>query len=148
MHTEIKFLEAMSFETNTRGHKIIMDTVESTGGQNKGMTPKEMVLNGVCGCSAMDVISILRKMRQMPDSFNVTAEAEKTTTTPSYFSKIHLQYLIDGKVEKDNAVKAVTLSMTKYCGVSYMISQTTEISYDIILNGENVFTGFAEFVDV
>ena len=84
----------------------------------------------------------------MPDSFKVTAEAEKTTTTPSYFSKIHLQYLIDGKVEKDNAVKAVTLSMTKYCGVSYMISQTTEISYDIILNGENVFTGFAEFVDI
>lgn len=148
MHTQITFTQDMAFQTDTRGHKVMMDAMENVGGHNLGMTPKEMVLNGVCGCSGMDVISILRKMRELPDSFKVTADAEKTTTTPSYFSKIHLQYLIDGKIEKEKAIKAVSLSMTKYCGVSYMISQTADITYDIVLNGEVVFSAQAEFVDV
>ncbi|GIX41152.1 MAG: osmotically inducible protein C [Leptospiraceae bacterium] len=122
----------MEMESEIRGLKVTMDAKEEDGGLNKGQTPKELVLSGLCGCTGMDVIAILKKMRSLPESFTIEAEATLTEEHPKVFNNIHLKYIAKG-VEKEKLEKAVKLSQEKYCGVSAMLRKTAEITYEIIV---------------
>jgi putative redox protein len=122
----------MVFEADVQGFKILMDADPSVGGQNMGPRPKPLTLVSLAGCTGMDVISILKKMRIEPDYFNVSVEGELTEEHPKYFHKIKVIYEIKGKgIEYEKVEKAVTLSQERYCGVSAMLKAVAEISHEI-----------------
>ncbi|MCB0418651.1 MAG: OsmC family protein [Bdellovibrionales bacterium] len=114
-------------------------------GEDAAMNPKELVLAGVSGCTAMDVVALLRKYRQPADSFEVEAETTLTSGHPAIFEKVDLRFVVKGKVEPEKLIEAVTLSQTKYCGVSAMIAKAAPIHYVIELNGEEIHRGNAHF---
>ncbi|MEA3504743.1 MAG: OsmC family protein [Bacteroidota bacterium] len=129
-----KFIEGMAFETELGGHKIIIDAEEKVGGKNLGASPKPLILSSLSGCTAMDVISILRKMRVEVESFTVDVEANSTDEHPKYYDKIKLIYRFKGKdLPMKKLEKAVSLSQDRYCGVSYMLSKTVDLSHKIII---------------
>ena len=108
------------------GHSIIVD-----GDKAGGNSPMELVLIGLCGCTGYDVVSILRKKRELFTSLEVRAEAERAAEPPSVYTKIKLIYRIGGKVSRKAAEDAVQLSKGKYCSVSAMLDKTVKISAEI-----------------
>lgn len=129
---ELTFNEGMSFEVEVNGHKFMIDADEKVGGKNLGPRPKPLVLAGLGGCTGMDVVSILRKMRVEPEFFNIVVSAESTEEHPKYYNKIHLEYQFRGKdLQMDKLEKAVNLSKERYCGVSEMLRHAAEITSEI-----------------
>lgn len=127
-----KWVQGLSFESTANEHLIKLDTTTEGGGNNTGMSPKQMLLAAIAGCSGMDVVGILDKMKASYSSLEIIAEAEQTDTHPKVFKFIHLIYksnIIEEHFEK--LQKAIDLSMEKYCGVSAMLSKHCEISYTI-----------------
>ncbi|NUN05973.1 MAG: OsmC family protein [Bdellovibrio sp.] len=123
-----------------------MDAKPEVGGKNLGPTPKEFLLASICGCSGMDVASILGKMRLNIVSCQVNAQTETTAGYPAIFTTVHLQFVVESPDAKsEQVIKAATLSMTKYCGVSAMVVKASPIRYDVVLNGTTVFSGDADF---
>lgn len=108
------------------GHTITVD-----GDKRAGNSPMELVLIGLCGCTAYDVVSILRKKRELLTSLEVTAEAERAPTPPSVYTEIRLVYKVGGKVGHKAVEDAVELSEKKYCSVAAMLNKTAKISYRI-----------------
>lgn len=146
MDLNLHWHSGMSFTSQIRGHETPIDAALSVGGTNRAPTPKELVLTGVAGCSAMDAIAYLRKYKIEPLGFDIKTEAELTNSTPKIFSKVHLRYQFMGdNLDKEKVIKSVETSMTKYCGVSLMISKSCPITYDVELNGEKIFSGEAKF---
>ncbi len=126
--------EAMSFETTLNGHKIILDADEAVGGTDKGPRPKALLLVSLAGCTAMDVISILGKMRVQPEAFRIETNGELTEEHPKYYHKLHLRYVFKGKdLPVDKLEKAVSLSQERYCGVSAMLSKAATITHEIVI---------------
>ncbi len=130
---QVKWVEKLEFvaETNS-GHGIILD-----GPDGFGARPLEMVLLGLAGCTAMDVISILKKKRQQVTDFRVRVSAKRAEEHPKVYTDIHVEYLLKGKEIKEAAVKrAIELSETKYCSVSAMLTKAANItnSYQIVEN--------------
>ncbi|HPK05317.1 MAG TPA: OsmC family protein [Bacteroidales bacterium] len=126
--------EAMSFETTLNGHKIILDADEAVGGTDKGPRPKALLLVSLAGCTAMDVISILGKMRVQPEAFRIETDGELTEEHPKYYHKLHLRYVFKGKdLPVDKLEKAVSLSQERYCGVSAMLSKAATITHEIVI---------------
>ncbi len=122
----------MAFEAEANGHKITLDAKEKSGGKNRGPRPKPMLLVSLAGCTSMDVISILKKMRVEPEDFQVETSGEETEDHPKHYSKIHIKYIFKGKdLPKDKLEKAVNLSQEKYCGVSHMLAKAAEITHEI-----------------
>ncbi len=131
-----KWLENMSFESEINGHKIIIDAKEEVGGQNRGPRPKPMMLAALGGCTSMDVVSILKKMRIELKSLNVIVEGELSEDHPKRFLKMHVIYEVEGDdLPLDKIEKAVSLSEEKYCGVSAVYKQVMEITSEIRLKG-------------
>lgn len=129
---EVTFNEGMSFEVDVNGHKFMIDADEQVGGKNLGPRPKPLLLAGLGGCTGMDVISILRKMRIEPEFFNVIVSAESTTEHPKFYHKIHIEYQFRGKdLVMEKLEKAVNLSQERYCGVSEMLRKASEITSEI-----------------
>jgi putative redox protein len=122
----------MSFIAETgSGHAVVMDGAPEAGGRNLGPRPMEMVLAGTGGCSAFDVVLILKKGRQAVTACDVSLQAERAETDPKVFTRIHLHYRIKGKNVKPEAVaRAIELSKDKYCSASIMIGKTAEITHD------------------
>jgi len=110
----------------TSGHEIVVD-----GDKNCGNSPMELVLIGLCGCTAFDVASILRKKREPFTSLEVRAEAERAPQPPTVYTKIKLLYRVGGSVSKKAVEDAVKLSEEKYCSVAGMLKHTAEIRYQI-----------------
>jgi putative redox protein len=110
----------------TSGHEIVVD-----GDKNCGNSPMELVLIGLCGCTAFDVASILRKKREPFTSLEVRAEAERAPQPPTVYTKIKLLYRVGGSVSKKAVEDAVKLSEEKYCSVAGMLKHTAEIRYRI-----------------
>ena len=110
------WLENMAFETQVSGHKIILDADESAGGEDRGPKPKPLVLSALAGCTGMDVIYTLKKMRILPSYFNVAVDASTTDEHPKYYNKIHLIYEFKAKdnLEQGKVETAVRLSQEKY----------------------------------
>lgn len=126
--------EAMSFETVVNGHKLIIDADEAVGGRNLGPRPKPLLLVALAGCTAMDVVSMLGKMRVQPDAFRVNVEGELTEEHPKVYHKLHVQYIFRGEnLPMDKLEKAVNLSQEKYCGVSAMLSKAAQITHEIVV---------------
>ena len=113
------------------GHSVVMDGAPEAGGRNLGVRPMEMLLLGLGGCTAFDVVSILRKSRQQMVDCEIEIEAERAGDIPKVFTKIHLHFTISGKdLDQKKVAKAVTLSADKYCSASRMFEKTATITHD------------------
>jgi len=122
----------MAFVAETgSGHAVVMDGAPEAGGRNIGLRPMEMVLAGTGGCSAFDVVLILKKGRHQVSACDVSLQAERADSDPKVFTRIHLHYRVKGKNLKPDAVaRAIALSKEKYCSASIMIGKTAEITSD------------------
>lgn len=130
----------MAFEWEVNGHKIMIDAMENVGGEDKGARPKTFMLASLGGCTAMDVISILKKMRvtEMLEDFNVNVSGELTEEHPKHFIAMHVDYIFTPKegVELPMAKleKAINLSEERYCGVSEVYRKAgIKMTSDIII---------------
>jgi putative redox protein len=133
---DVQWNSEMAFRAIVNGHEFMLDLDEENGGKDQGPRPKPLLLISLGGCTAMDVISILKKMRVEPDFFNVKVEGEVTEEHPKHFTKIHLIYEFRGKdLPLDKIQKAIDLSQDKYCGISYTLQKVVELTSEIkILN--------------
>lgn len=147
MFSKLSWVSQMEFKANTRGHENTLDATFESGGLNKGANPKEYLLQGIAGCSAMDAIFYLNKHKEKPLTFDIEIEADLTEKTmPIYFKEVRLKYIFLGDgLNKEKVIASVEKSMTKYCGVSYMVNKVVPIKYEILLNGESIFSGIAKF---
>ena len=121
--------------TNEDGNILLMDGAPDIGGHGKGMRPMQLLLVAVGGCSAIDVILILKKQKQIIESFEVEVEGEKEKIESySLFRNVTLHFKIKGKVDLDKAERAVKLSIEKYCSVSKTLEPTAKINYKVSVN--------------
>lgn len=128
----VSWLENMAFETEINGHKIVIDAVEDVGGENKGPRPKPFMLAALGGCTAMDVVSILKKMRVKLDDFKAIVSGDLTEEHPKHFYKMHVVYEFTGKNLPVNKLeKAINLSEERYCGVSESYRKAMELTSEI-----------------
>lgn len=128
----LNWLDGMAFEAEVNQHKFIVDANETVGGKNRGPRPKPLLLAALAGCTGMDVVSILEKMRVQTDGFRLETEASLSDEHPKVYTDIKLVYIFKGKdLPMDKLQKAVELSQEKYCGVSAMLKPVTRLSYEI-----------------
>ncbi|MDH3514189.1 MAG: OsmC family protein [Gammaproteobacteria bacterium] len=117
--------------TADSGHTVIMDGAPEAGGRNKGSRPMELVLIGTGGCTAFDVMHILRKSRQEVTGCVAEVEAKRAETDPKVFTNIHIHFVITGKnLDAKKVQHAIELSATKYCSASIMLAKTAKITHD------------------
>lgn len=129
---KISWKDKMAFSAEVNGHEIMLDAAEKVGGENRGPRPKPLMLVALAGCTGMDVVSILKKMRVEVEDFNVSVEGDLTEEHPKQFSKMHVIYEFKGKdLPMDKLQKAVNLSEERYCGVSATYRQAMEITSEI-----------------
>jgi putative redox protein len=132
--TNVKWTGGMSFDAILDGHKITIDADEKVGGENRGPKPKPLILVALAGCTGMDVISILNKMRVELDGFDVDVEASMTDEHPKYYNSFTIVYKFKGKdLPLSKLEKAVDLSQERYCGVSEMLKKSSKIDHKIIV---------------
>lgn len=122
----------MSFKTSLNGHEIILDAEKNVGGEDKGPPPKPFMLIALGGCTGMDVISILKKMRVDVEDFHVKVEGELTEEHPKHYHKMHTIFEFKGKnLPMDKIKKAVKLSEERYCGVTKTYRQAMKLTSEI-----------------
>jgi len=119
------YLEAI----NEQGIIVKMDGSPEIGGQDLGARPMQLVLMALGGCTSMDMLSMLAKMREPVKRYKVTVDAERATEHPMVFTKIHIHYILEGNLKKENVEKAINLSMDKYCSVTHMLNSTATITH-------------------
>lgn len=145
MKTLTVWNEKMLFTGEADGRKVAMDAKAPIGG-GSAPTPKELVALGVSGCTAMDVVALLRKYKQPLESLEVDADVAMTEGAyPVVFKEIRLTFRLKGALDAEKVKEAVQLSQTKFCGVSAMIAKACPITYTIQLNGQEIGSGKAEF---
>ena len=132
MHARIKWIENVTFLAESGSqHALIMDGAPEAGGRNLGPRPMELVLMGTGGCTAFDVVMILKKARQEIIACEAVLEAERAEKEPKVFTKIHFHFIVTGKNLKAEQVnRAISLSHEKYCSASIMLAKTAEITHD------------------
>ena len=132
MRCRVKWLDHMSFVGESgSGHSVVMDGAPDAGGRNLGIRPMEMLLLGLGGCTAFDVVSILHKSRQKMVDCEVEIEADRADEVPKVFTRIHIHFIVSGrKLDPGKVSKAVELSADKYCSASRMLEKTAEITHD------------------
>ena len=130
----IKWQDKMAFEADVDGHKVVIDAAGAVGGEDKGPTPKPLLMVSLGGCTGMDVISLARKMRQDVESFDIEMEADLTEEHPMRYTRINMIYRFKGNnLDPKKLEKAVSLSQNRYCGVSETLRGNVELSYEIII---------------
>lgn len=145
MKTNLNWNEKMRFTADCDGNTVTMDT-KAPLGENKAMTPKELVATGLGGCTAMDVIALLKKHKQ--DYKSLQVEVGITSSSgghPVIFTEANLLFRVTGSVDKTILLESVKLSQTKFCGVSAMLSKALPIRYQVLLNDEEIGSGQADF---
>ena len=132
MKARVKLIEGVSFVGQSEsGHSVVMDGPPDSGGKNLGIRPMEMLLIGLGGCSSFHVVHILRKARQQVTDCVADLSAERATTDPKVFTKIHLHFTVTGKnLDPRRVEQAVNLSAEKYCSASVMLGKMAEITHD------------------
>jgi len=135
MKARIKWVQDVTFLGESgSGHAVVMDGPPEDGGRNLGIRPMEMLLLGMGGCTAFDVVHILKKARQPISDCVVELSAERADTPPKVFTKIHAHFIVSGKGLAEAQVKrAVELSAEKYCSASIMLGKMAEISHDFAI---------------
>ncbi|WP_180954170.1 OsmC family protein [Bacillus sp. M6-12] len=135
MKTTITWQNQMAFSgTTPSGHSIQMDAAPEVGGQNSGPRPTELLLNAIAGCTGIDIIMILTKMRLNPTHFSMEIDASRAEEHPKRFTGIHIHYVLKGELPEDKVVRAIKLSRDTYCSVSNSVNAAFTFSYSI--NGE------------
>ena len=140
MKARVKWVEdAIFLGESGSGHTLVMDGPEDHGGRNLGVRPMEMLLLGMGGCTAFDVVLILKKSRQPVDDCEVLLSAERAETEPKVFTRIHVHFVVSGQGLKEKQVaRAVSLSAEKYCSASIMLGRAgVEISHDYEIRETN-----------
>ena len=138
MKARIKWVDGMSFLGESgSGHAVLMDGAPEAGGRNLGPRPMEMVLLGTGGCSAFDVVLILKKSRQQISDCVVEIESERAVEDPKVFTRIHFHFIVTGKnLNPAQVERAIKLSAEKYCSASIMLGKTAQMTHDFeILEG-------------
>lgn len=132
MKARIKWAGEASFIGETESsHAIVMDGPPDMGGRNIGPRPMEMLLLGTGGCTSFDVVHILKKSRQQITDCVAEIEAERATTDPKVFTRIHIHFIVSGKnLKAEQVERAVKLSAEKYCSASIMLGKSAEITHD------------------
>lgn len=132
MKARVKWVEGVTFLGEAgSGHAVVMDGPPDSGGRNLGVRPMEMLLLGMGGCTAFDVIHILKKARQPVADCVVELAAERADEEPKVFTRIHVHFVVSGSGLADKHVaRAVELSAEKYCSASIMLGKTAEITHD------------------
>jgi putative redox protein len=132
MKARIKWVEnACLMAEAESGHGVVMDGAPEIGGRNLGIRPMEMLLMGLGGCTAMDVLNILKKQRQNVTDCVIEVSGERQEQHPKIFTNIHIHYIITGRDLKNTSVKrAVDLSAESYCSVSAMLGKSANITHD------------------
>lgn len=124
----------MKFIAEVEGHNIILDAGSSVGGNNEGPSPKSLMMVALAGCTGMDVISILKKMKVDVSFFNVKVEGEMKEEHPKKFERMKIIYEVKGTdIEYEKVKKAVDLSVEKYCGVNANYRDSMEMEYEIVI---------------
>jgi putative redox protein len=139
LKTRIDWEQGMAFRADLDGHQFIIDGTSEAGGKNLGPRPKGLTLVSLAGCTGMDVISLLGKMRVPVKGFSVEAEALLADDHPKKFLGIKVTYAFAGPgIDPEALRKAIALSEDKYCGVRATLSPVVALSHEIILNGEKI----------
>lgn len=129
---DMSWTDKIAFETEMDGHKVVIDASEEVGGSDLGPRPKKLMLTALAGCTGIDVVMILKKMKVEFDAFNVIVEGELTEEHPKYYNKMKVVYQFKGKdLPLAKLEKAVKLSEEKYCGVSAVYRQAMAMSTEI-----------------
>ena len=124
----------LAFETNVNGHKIIIDAPVEAGGQNSGPGPKKLQLIALSGCTGMDIVTILKKMRVEFSNLEVEVQGDVTDENPKHYYKMHVIYTVYGKdLPLDKIEKAVKMSEETYCGVEALYRKAIEVTSEIKL---------------
>ena len=134
MQVQATWANALAFDLSApdSAHTIRIDASIESGGTDTGLNPKKLLLGSLCGCSGIDVVDILNKMKVPFEKIEITASAEQTEETPKTFRFIHMIYKTDVAAEHaDKVARAVSLSHEKYCGISAMLSKHCPITYEI-----------------
>jgi putative redox protein len=131
MKARAKLIEGMAFLGEAgSGHSIVMDGSPESGGRNAGFRPMELLLVGLAGCTAFDVVLILRRGREDVADCIVEVSAERAPEDPKVFTKLHLDYRVKGRnLDEAKVKRAVELSKEKYCSASIMLGKTAEMTY-------------------
>ncbi len=131
---QVNWKKGMAFEAEIDEFKLMMDAKKEHGGTGAGPRPKPLTMVALAGCTGMDVVSILGKMRVELDDFSVKVEGELTDEHPKHFTRMHIIYQFKGKdLPLDKLQKAIDLSQERYCGVSVSYRKAMEITYEIKL---------------
>jgi putative redox protein len=132
MKARIKWVEGVSFLGQTEsGHSLLMDGSPDAGGKNLGPRPMETVLIGAGGCTAFDVVHILKKARQQITDCVAEIDAQRAETDPKVFTRIHFHFIVSGRNLKPEQVeRAIKLSAEKYCSASIMLGKKAGITHD------------------
>ncbi len=135
MKTVIKWIDGMMMVgESASGHAVVMDGPEALGGKNLGIRPMEMLLLGMGGCSTIDVVSTLKKMRQQVHDCRAEISAERAPQHPKIFTKIHMHFVLTGiNLNQKKVGKAISLSADKYCSASIMLGKSAHITHDFII---------------
>lgn len=123
--------------TNEDGNSVLIDGSLEIGGHNTGMRPMQLLLAAIGGCSAIDIVSILRKQKQEVDSFEIEVDGDREPVGIegySLFKTIKVNFILKGNIDKEKAERAVKLSMEKYCSVTKTLEPTAKITYKVTLN--------------
>jgi putative redox protein len=132
----VKWAGDMAFEALVDGHRIMVDSKPEAGRLSMGPRPKPLLMLSLAGCTAMDVISILKKMKVDVKTFSISVEGNITEEHPRQFTSMHLLYEFTGNdLPPDKIKHAIELSQEKYCGVSATLKKAIDISYEIKING-------------
>ncbi len=136
MKARVKWVQDVMFVTESgSGHAVVVDGAPEYGGRNLGPRPMELLLMGLGGCTAFDVVTILKKARQNVTSCVAELDAERADAVPAVFTRIHVRFIVKGHALKEAQVKkAVDLSADKYCSASIMLGQAgVVITHDFII---------------
>lgn len=145
MYSSVVWKSGMEFDGQAGAHTVPLDA-KAPIGKESGPTPKELVAMGMGGCTAMDVIALLKKYKQLPRSLKVDVDIQSSTgKQPAVFEKAELIFTLEGEIENEKVLEAVHLSQTKFCGVNAMLSKSFPISYRVVLNGLEIGKGEAKF---
>ncbi len=134
MYASVEWQGKMAFSGKAEGETTVaLDAPPAVGGEGNGFRPKELLLNGLAGCTAMDVIAILRKMKCEPEAFRVEVTATETEEHPKVFTAFHLKYIVRGAVPVEKLEKAINLSQERYCGVTVMYRSFAEVTHEYLI---------------
>jgi putative redox protein len=131
---DTRWLDGMAFENTVDGHSFTVDAAQQFGGRNLGPRPKLLLLNALAGCTGMDVVSMLTKMKQNLSWFNIHVEGDLGDEHPKTYQAIRLAYQFrkSDDLDETKVIKAVTMSQEQYCGVSAMLKKVCDLTWEVV----------------